>query len=225
MICELCGRPFKEKIDWSLYFYPAEAITKTYLCPQCQKEWIPIDDIKHCPYCGEWKKVSEHCECERWRQSIPFFKHHSLYCYNELTKEWLNRYKIQGDYQLRMIIGKSVREKLSNYKKYTIVPIPLDVDKYYQRGFNQVEGVLEAANISYQRLLSKSLILSAQGLKTRKERLETLQPFCVNHALDENQFYLVVDDIYTTGRTITHAYQALESAGAKHIQSFSFLRA
>lgn len=224
MICEQCGRSFTANQNWERYFYPLEEAV-FLLCPQCQQEWQRVDEMEHCPYCGQWKEVTVPCECEHWRQLDSLFCHQSLYCYNRVAKEWLNRYKIQGDYALRYVISEAVKQKLAPYRNEIIVPIPLDRAKYHRRGFNQVEGVLQAADLEYQSLLVKSTSFGVQGLKTREERLRLPQPFAVKKALDAKQCYLLVDDIYTTGRTITHAYQALKSAGAQRIHSFSYLRA
>ena len=65
-----------------------------------------------------------------------------------------------------------LKKSLRNFKKYTLVPIPVSPEKYQSRGFNQVEGFLQAAGLPYKHLLEKQDVL-AQSSKNREERLKS----------------------------------------------------
>ena len=60
------------------------------------------------------------------------------------------------------------------FREHTIVPIPVSNEKFQVRGFNQVQGILDAANLSYRNILEKKDTL-AQSSKIREERLQTQQ--------------------------------------------------
>ena len=56
-------------------------------------------------------------------------------------------------------------------------------EKFQVRGFNQVQGILDAANLSYRNILEKKDTL-AQSSKTREERLLTQQAFEIRKGVD-----------------------------------------
>ncbi|WP_225427018.1 ComF family protein [Companilactobacillus kedongensis] len=65
-----------------------------------------------------------------------------------------------------------------------------------------------------------------QAQKNRDERLKTPQTFsCITDEVYPSQTrVLIVDDIYTTGRTILHAKTALKAIGLNDIYTFSLSR-
>ncbi|WP_447409442.1 ComF family protein [Weissella confusa] len=67
---------------------------------------------------------------------------------------------------------------------------------------------------------------SVQSLKTRQDRLNTAQPFmCQLGNLDlTGQRICLVDDVYTTGRTLRHAATCLYECGAKQICTITLAR-
>lgn len=106
---------------------------------------------------------------------------------------------------------------------YTIVPIPLSSDRLAERGFNQVEGLLEAANIPYQSFLGKD-DSERQSSKSRIERLKTDQVFYLLKESEVPDKILLFDDIYTTGATLQLAISLFLKIGRKEIKTFSLTR-
>ena len=89
-----------------------------------------------------------------------------------------------------------------------------------ERGFNQVEGLVEAAGFSFQDLLEKREE-RASSSKNRSERLATELPFFVKKVESLFLKILLIDDIYTTGTTINRVKKLLEEAGAEDVKTFS----
>jgi len=139
----------------------------------------------------------------------------------------MQRYKFHGDYRLRFVFVKELAGRLRKYKGWVIVPIPISKERFSLRGFNQVEGLLLASNIRFCSALIKPVDRAYQSHKTKKERLQAIQPFLLAKEA-ENKLYhkkiLLVDDIYTTGRTLFHAYDALKKACPKKVQTFTLVR-
>lgn len=138
-------------------------------------------------------------------------------------KNYFSQYKFQGDYVLRFVFAKATKKAVKMFREHTIVPIPVSNEKFQVRGFNQVQGILDAANLSYRNILEKKDTL-AQSSKTREERLRTQQAFKVKKGVDLPDKILLVDDIYTTGKTLQLAKQILLEAGVKEILTFSIAR-
>ncbi|WP_425865591.1 ComF family protein [Streptococcus danieliae] len=133
------------------------------------------------------------------------------------------QYKQWGDYQLRFAFAKEIKEKFKEWRGYTVVPIPVSKQRYQDRGFNQVEGILEAAGIPYERLLKKADVEHQIG-KDRWERLALAQVFSIEGDLKVQKGVVLVDDVYTTGATMELAKQVLSENGCQNIFTFSIAR-
>lgn len=197
------------------------------LCSTCKAlfERIPKE---HCPTCQKSGQLTSCTECQAWRQDYPHyaFMHHALYQYNTGFKEWLGRYKFQGEYALADVLASEIKQALRPFRNWIICPIPLSKARLATRGFNQVDYLLERSGIDYQSLLEKPLDPAPQSKKTRLERLSLEQPFtlAVEEETITGRSILLVDDVYTTGRTLFHAADCFLSLPVQKIQTFSFAR-
>ena len=120
-------------------------------------------------------------------------------------------------------LQKDIKNNLKRFfkKGYTIVPVPLSEERLVERGFNQVEGLIEG--IPYQDIFEKRDI-EKQSSKTREERLSQDNAFCLKKGIDVPDKIIIVDDIYTTGSTLYHMVQLLEAIGIKEVLTFSLAR-
>ncbi|WP_225743299.1 ComF family protein [Marinilactibacillus sp. Marseille-P9653] len=108
-----------------------------------------------------------------------------------------------------------------------IVPIPVSKKSFQIRGFNQTGIMLKTARIPYTNLLENTTTEKNQSKKTRQERLQSIQPFRIadqNKVSIKGKRVLVIDDVYTTGRTMIYAMECLISEGARNVQSLSVFR-
>ncbi|KRL04845.1 ComF family protein [Liquorilactobacillus oeni] len=143
-------------------------------------------------------------------------------------KEYFERFKFSGDYYLRLVFQKELEAKLKeNYHKgWLFVPIPVSKEVFEKRGFNQVEGLFE--NICLSKMLSvKKISKKQQSLLKRRERMQAAQPFELTTGFEKEikgKNILLLDDIYTTGRTLYHAQALLKKAGAKKVHSVTLAR-
>lgn len=109
-------------------------------------------------------------------------------------------------------------------KKWDLWVIPVDEETMATRGFNQVEGWLEGLNYHCALQMKQRQGRIKQARKTRQERLRSKQPFLYRGPRVENRNILLVDDIYTTGRTLYYARQIALLQGAKHVRSITLCR-
>ena len=218
--CLLCKGQIEEKSSFLQLFLLKEEGPSC--CSTCYQKFEGIPE-EHCPRCFRDGQSDLCTDCQKWEKEGNPVQHQSLFTYNEAMKEYFSQYKFQGDYALRFVFAKATKKAVKMFREHTIVPIPVSIEKFQARGFNQVQGILDAANLSYRNILEKKDTL-AQSSKTREERLQTQQAFKIKNGVDLPDKILLVDDIYTTGKTLQLAKQILLEAGVKEILTFSIAR-
>ena len=225
--CVFCG----EKIEYILslgFIFSFQALKESLVCETCFKKFERIESKKACPGCFRQQTKQKTCsDCRKWQQklfNLPL-KHTALYSYNEMAKEYMNQFKFQGDVLLAEVFSETLQHYLKPFQKtHTIVPVPLSESSQKNRGFNQVEQLLTQAGISYEVLLEHKGTDEKQSTKSKYERMQTAQPFKLKdkRGLTVGKPILIIDDVYTTGRTI---FQARESFGEKiATETFSLFR-
>ena len=193
-----------------------------YSCVSCKNQFKKLSK-ERCQNCNKELHRDTCIDCKLWMKKGYIPKHLAIYHYEENMKDYFSRYKFMGDYCLRKTFQKDIKNKLKPFLKkgYTIVPVPLSEERLVERGFNQVEGLIEG--IPYQDIFEKRDI-EEQSSKTREERLNQDNAFCLKKGIDVPDKIIIVDDIYTTGSTLYHMVQLLEAIGIKEVLTFSLAR-
>lgn len=227
--CLMCGSELHLRLDlkWLLSFQP---LVIPVVCHQCRQQFKTLKNHEVCPGCGRFQRNKELClDCQRWQKMGEhcLLNNRALYRYDEVMKGYMQRYKFHGDYEQRLIFQGEFTAAVCqvNLKSHLLVPIPVDDESLKTRGFNQVTALLK--NVEFHNLLSfkKQTGRVKQSTKTRKDRMETEQPFEYNgQGKLSGQKILLLDDIYTTGRTLYHAKHILQSYGAGEIHSLTLAR-
>lgn len=193
-----------------------------YSCVSCKNQFKKLSK-ERCQNCNKELHRDTCIDCKLWMKKGYIPKHLAIYHYEENMKDYFSRYKFMGDYCLRKIFQKDIKNNLKPFfkKGYTIVPVPLSEKRLVERGFNQVEGLIEG--IPYQDIFEKRDI-EKQSSKTREERLSQDNAFCLKKGIDVPDKIIIVDDIYTTGSTLYQMVQLLEAIGIKEVLTFSLAR-
>ncbi|MFW8053095.1 ComF family protein [Vagococcus fluvialis] len=232
MKCSFCGDSLVKELKISdlLFFKP---ILFNECCYSCYETIKSQKNGKTCQFCQK-KLTGSHdtCkDCSHWQKIIPHFSlHHTfLYDYTDMMSDYFKEFKFLGDIRKGTAFSKDVFKELSPFVKkgFIIVPIPLSKQGMKDRGFNQVEEMLKASSVPFELYLSKKNTISKQSERGKEERLLMKQPFIVTknkRKRVENSKILLVDDVYTTGRTILHAYDCLSQYNPKEIRSFTLSR-
>ncbi|ERM83461.1 hypothetical protein P872_03515 [Rhodonellum psychrophilum GCM71 = DSM 17998] len=101
-----------------------------------------------------------------------------------------------------------------------IIPVPLHPIKLKRRGYNQSEqfalGLSEILGVPISRSLQRDQFTDTQTQKSRMERLENVANVFSVRYFDEikGKRILLVDDVMTTGATLTSCANSLLMAGA-----------
>ena len=226
MECLLCNKGISFQLTLKDIFSFREIITPV-VCTKCKESFVRWDD-HGCAGCGK-ENVNKNgflcADCQTWKKLYGWYLHHrGLYRYNEAMKEYMQRYKFNGDYRLCVVFQRELSKVVNEQKADLIVPIPVTSTTMQTRGFNQVIGLLR--EVPYQSILRTKISSKvAQSSKTKEERLATKQPFILDAPEKViNNKVLLVDDVYTTGRTLYHAANLFKQPGCKEIGSVSLAR-
>jgi len=169
------------------------------ICPACQNKSKIDSIIVATPYTGNITgQMVESLKYNYVEDLAPILA--------KLIEKRIKRDKLQG-----LVINK------------LLIPIPLHKKRFLERGFNQSE--LLAAELG-QRLqgqvenkIVKRIRYTAQQAKlTRAERLKNIKEAFIVGSIHRNvDEVILVDDVVTTGSTLSEAARALKQAGIKKV--------
>ena len=167
-------------------------------------------------------------------KAIPIKDAVSIYSYRDSRVKnliWNIKYK-KNDHAatLGALAIKTEVEELFKNEEVILIPIPSSKRRYNERGYNQIELILQKINdltqnenIIYSKLLKRTVHLDSQTKKNRKNRLQSQDIFEIDenewHKLGKNldRQYLIIDDVLTTGQTMQQAQKILISKGCKKV--------
>ncbi|QMU07120.1 ComF family protein [Levilactobacillus suantsaii] len=201
-----------------------QVIVPPKLCTTCAQRLQPLH-APQCPQCGRQQATATVCpDCARWADE---WHNQAIFPYDEAIKAYMQQYKFQGDYRLRLVMQPYLRRALAQIEYDVLVPIPITATTWQTRGFNQVTGWLTDQPFQSVLTVPPARKPRPQSSKTRRERLAMPQPFeLVPQAATvlANRRVLLLDDVYTTGRTIRHAAAQIYLGGAKAVTSLTLAR-
>jgi len=233
-VCALCG----DDVSGSQKGASGDFLWKGWaICGECLKEvnWLRPP---FCPRCAMPMKsgvVSSHLCGDCLASPPPFSSARALLVYGDEVFPLLHRMKYGPEASLARFMGVLLARhflwEIRDLGIERVVPIPLHKKRLVERGFNQAalmaRPIARALEIPLElRCLVKVRPTSPQvGLK-RSERVANLKgAFAVTEkARISGKRLLLVDDVYTTGTTLSEASRCLLKAGAKEVHVITFAR-
>lgn len=221
--CRLCGTPLVN-------------ISRLPVCRPCLSEIRPIAGGV-CAVCGERVLTpyalgadETHCGLCR-RLAPPFVKAVAYGSYEGGLRELIHLLKYEQVRSAAVILGRMLAEAVSGIESswtqhpLVVVPVPLHTRKLRQRGFNQSELIArDAIKVSgrmalHSRVLDRQRETQSQIGLTRHQRRENLRgAFAVTRPEEiAGREVLLVDDVFTTGTTVSECARVLRRAGASKV--------
>lgn len=220
MNCYLCFSPIVPEVNWTNFLLPG---IEKKICVTCEEGFERISD-ECCPMCSRPGKGR--CgDCTRWEEMLPgvLDQNHSVLTYNAFAKDFVAKWKYRGDYAAVEALEAAMKEKwkLLNLEDYLAVCVPLSLERGKERGFNQSEALIRMVGRDPAHLFER-IHGEKQSKRTRRARMEAENPFSLIKPTD--QPVIIVDDIYTTGRTVRHMASLLKENGCPGVRSFTIFR-
>jgi ComF family protein len=172
--------------------------------------------------------------CGLCRRIEPAFARASAYgSYESGLRELIHLLKYGGVRPASNVLGRMLAEAIAALEpsfpaqSIAVIPVPLHRTKLRQRGFNQAELIARAAvkgfnparlRVSAAVLERKRDTASQIGLTTHQRRANLRGAFgVVRPEIVKGREVLVVDDVYTTGATVSECARVLRRAGATKV--------
>ncbi len=195
-----------------------------------------------CSICGEglagpysWAGERGEIRCGLCQHATPPFVKAAAYgSYDGGLRELIHLLKYQQVRPASNILGRMLAETISDLQpsfgetKLLVIPVPLHARKLRQRGFNQSELIarvslkllpagnrleLSAGVLERQRETASQIGLSRhQRRENLRGAFRVLQP----ESVSEREI-LLVDDVFTTGTTVSECARVLRKAGAHKV--------
>ena len=197
-------------------------------CLQCNRI-IPGDEII-CGLCFDqvnfthWKFGDDNLLKQRCNLMFPTENAFALMQFEEesLSRKIVHELKYRKREILGKIIANWIAERISfeSEKPDLLVTVPLHPQKQKERGYNQLhlfgETLAEKLELPFDHeVLKRNYYKKAQALKDKAHRTQSDQLFTLQRNI-ENKHVLLVDDVYTTGNTMTSvAWEILRSGNNK----------
>ncbi len=207
---------------------------KTGICQACENK-IKTNPKPYCPKCGRSAQNTDRVCDECKKSALAFDKAWSACLYDGILKTLIHLFKYQGKLALSSTLCDRMAEFIKNNKAViegidNITFVPLYNDWLNEREYNQ-SGIL-ASSISREfgipiiKPLEKIIRTKRQNELSREERLKNLKgAFQVKDGSNlNNSSILLVDDVMTTGSTLSECAAALKSAGAKEVRCLTLAR-
>lgn len=149
----------------------------------------------------------------------------AVYRYDGSVREAILRYKFGGEKGSAAFFAGQLAKQLAGEEKIrfdAVTCVPLSSERKKQRGYNQSEliarGAAEILGVSYEQTLLKVKHNSEQHLLSRAERIQNVHGvYRVRDGVQTGKSYLLVDDIVTTGSTLSECASVLLLSGAKAV--------
>ncbi len=191
-------------------------------CPDCLAK-LRFFPQPACPGCGgELDGVLAVCSKCLAAEPRPWVGACSLFEYRDLGRRIIHDFKFHDAPELARPLGRLAGEAMrrNSFEGDLVVPVPLHFTRLWYRSYNQAElfGRMVARELGIP--LSNALSRRRRGrrqsaLGTAARRRNPRGAFAVVHPEKiRGKRIILVDDVFTTGATLTAAAKALLSAGS-----------
>lgn len=202
----------------------------TIWCQDCDSQLVRIEPPL-CEQCGLERPTAG--RCPSCRQRKPALKIRSYARYTGRLVQALLALKYRPDRKLAGVMGDWLASLLEreSWEPTLIVPVPLGPRRRQQRGFNQAELLAEALSRRAAVPMRSDLLRRARetrsqvGLDRRERWRNVTAAFDAQAGRLRGEAVLLVDDLTTTGATLSACAEALHEVGVEDVWGLTIGRA
>jgi len=235
--CLFC---FANLLQYDCLYEAVKLRHKYEFCTVCLSQIEMIDERKSlCSRCGNKVTHTSICaDCQYWEQT----QHHivnqqALFRYNDFTVNLLWKIKHNRDIHLIRGFYPFIKRKLLqtyDFSTTVFIPIPTSEDALQWRGFNLSEFIFSELNLPLTVLPIFMTIKGKVAKQHSLDRTTRLRTVKARYVLDEEKTgqlsadkwkrVVLIDDVYTTGATMTKGIKSLPVLDSHKMVSFTIFR-
>jgi competence protein ComFC len=199
-------------------------------CVDCQKN-VKILRGNLCEVCG--LPLDEAGVCDTCRADRPHFRALRAWAvFENPVQNALHKLKYRRDMSMGEALATHMVDFVQelNWPIDMITPVPLGKHRLKERGYNQVAMIAKplamALNVQYEPngLMRRKETRTQVGLSKLERRENVKEAFQAGAGVNGKNI-LVMDDVSTTGSTLSSSADALYSSGAKNVYALTVARA
>ncbi|NTV37217.1 MAG: ComF family protein [Anaerolineaceae bacterium] len=199
-------------------------------CQTCREQSMKIEK-GYCPVCGIPQTGFVICKnCKDFPKE--FTAMYSVFMFVGPIRHAVHKLKYRQDMGLGEVFAG---EMITAYQKLgwnadLVVPVPLGRKRYSERGYNQASFLARpfawGNRIQYsEKLVSRVKETHTQVGLNKHERMENVKDAFQSNGKLHGKNILLVDDVATTGSTLSACAAALKLAGANQVWALTLARA
>ena len=203
-------------------------------CAECWTETTLFDGSEPlCPKCGVVSESGGFAfDCGRCREQ-HYDAARSLGIYEKaLSANLLHLKKIPVIPEILLDRLKPSARKLSATTFDLIIPVPLSAQRQTDRGFNQADAIAHVVSRELRVLVDRSSLTRRKhtpmhrfGMDRKAREMSVENAFAVTRPnLIRGRNILLVDDIFTSGATVSNCAKALKKKGAGSVRVLTLAR-
>ncbi|MEW5758526.1 MAG: ComF family protein [Candidatus Omnitrophota bacterium] len=203
-----------------------------HICLVCKKRLLDKKQVI-CASCEKKFAVKRLSAPENFKK-FHLDSSNSVFIYQEPVSSLICLFKYKAKLSLGNFFGQKMVEYIKNFPLLNnidiIVPIPLHQKRLREREFNQAEILAGIISREYNfKLESKAIVRihmkNVQSSLKKDKRFENIKgAFKIKQDIFRNKNILLVDDVFTTGATLSEAALTLKEAGASQVRAFTLAR-
>lgn len=218
-------------LDW---LFPARCAgcgkAGEHWCAKC-RETIRILKYPLCAKCGKPIKRTGICEdCQR--KAPSYEKARSWAYYEGRLRKALVGAKYRRNLALGLVFANAIERLLAeqDWKIDLLLPIPLAGERHMRRGYNQVNLFARPLSLGTRLSFSPKALerrvetASQVGLSIEERWRNVDGVFKAKAGLVKGKRILLLDDVMTTGATLSSAASALKKMGAQAVYALTIAR-
>ncbi|MEX2525561.1 MAG: ComF family protein [Gammaproteobacteria bacterium] len=200
------------------------------LCSGCLAD-LPGSGVA-CPSCGAKQTTTDLCgRCQN--RKPPYDQILSAYEYAYPVDNLIRAFKYRNTLIVAKSLTPALAERVRGQSRNTpqaMLPVPLHFGRLCRRGFNQSQEIARRLKGELgipidDRLLRRHKATREQALLAPRERRRNLRAaFSLNRG-NPYRSVAIVDDVFTTGATVSELARLLRRTGTKEIQVWVLARA
>lgn len=203
---------------------------ETHLCTSCRSQLLPIVSPL-CTQCGipfrNYGGSDDHLCGSCLKDPPPFTAARTAYAYEGPLRDLIHNLKYSGNVKRRRPLEQLLDRLTDNvllWEPDCILPVPLHESRLKERGFNQSILLAERAAERWQtpllrRAMRRTRKTVPQMELDRDDRMTNVKgAFAVaDPSLVRKKRVLLLDDVITTGSTVTECARVLRKSGAEEV--------